>query len=219
MNTRLPRDDETEGVPLGADNAAGGSHRVVGIAASLGGIQALTLVLKALPTDFPLPVLIVQHLRRGAPSILPEILARRTTLRVKSAVEGGRPLPGGVYVAPPDRHLLVRADGRFGLSSSAPVNFCRPSADALFRSMAETLGARAIAVVLTGLGRDGARGMEAIVRAGGAAIAQDETTAEAPDMPRAAVDIGHADLILPLNRIAFALTVLADQPSLAVDEG
>ena len=89
------------------------------------------------------------------------------------------------------------------------MNHCRPSADVLFRSLAQVHGPRAIAAVLTGLGRDGARGMEAVAAAGGTTLAQDEAEAEAPDMPRAAVDIGHAELVLPLDRIAFALMVLA----------
>ncbi len=191
------------------DRSAGGSFDIVAIASSLGGIQALIRVLGALPADFPLPILVLQHLRRGRPSLLPEILARHTKLRVKPAAEGDRPEPGWVHVALPDRHLHIRPDGLLGLSDGACVNFCRPSADVLFRSLAETHGPRTIAAVLTGLGRDGARGMELIAGAGGAAIAQDEASAEAPGMPCAAVDIGHADLILPLGGIAFALTVLA----------
>ena len=161
----------------------------------------------------------MQHIPRNRPCLLPKVLGRRTALRVKFAAEGERPAPGCVHLAPPDRHLLVRADGRLGLSRSEPVNFCRPAADVLFRSVAQAYGARAIAVVLTGLGRDGARGMEAVATAGGTTIAQDEASAEAPDMPQAAVDIGHADLVLPLGRIAFALTVLAGHPSLPGGEG
>jgi two-component system chemotaxis response regulator CheB len=205
-----PRNERRGGRPRGgAEDPDGAAYHTVAIAASLGGIGALSTVLSELPADFPLPILVVQHLRRERPSLLPGILARRTALPVKPAEDGDRPAPGRVYVAPPDRHLVVRPDGALGLSCGAPVNFCRPSADVLFRSLAEVFGPRAIAVVLTGMGRDGARGVEAVAEAGGTAIAQDPASAEAADMPRAAVDIGRADLVLPADRIGFALTVLA----------
>jgi len=196
----------------GADDGEGGAHDIVAVAASLGGSNALSRVLAELPPDFPLPILVVQHLCRGRRSFLPDVLARRTALRVKSAQEGDRPTPGHVHVAPPDRHLVVRSDGALGLLDGDLVNFCRPSADVLFRSLADVFSLRAIAVVLSGLGRDGARGVEAIVEAGGAAIAQDAASAEAADMPSAAVEIGHADLVLPPDRIGFALSVLAERP-------
>ncbi|WP_207483253.1 chemotaxis protein CheB [Arenibaculum pallidiluteum] len=201
--------------PPKADADQDRAYDVVGIVASLGGVLALSRTLAGLQPDFPLPILIVQHVRRDRPSLLPGILAARTRLAVTSAREGDRPLPGHVHVAPPDRHLLVRPDGTLGLADSDPVNFCRPAADVLFRSMAEVHGRRAIAVVLTGRGRDGARGVEAVRRQGGMAIAQDEATAEVGEMPRAAVDIGQADLVLPLDRIPFALEVLAGEAARA----
>lgn len=153
----------------------------------------------------------MQHLCKGRPSLLPDVLARRTALRVRPAEEGDLPAPGLVHVASPDRHLVIRPDGALGLSQSGPVNFCRPSADVLFRSLADAYRPCTIAVVLTGMGRDSARGAEAVARADGATIAQDGAAAETPDMPRAAVDSGRADLILPLDRIGFALRVLAKQ--------
>jgi two-component system, chemotaxis family, protein-glutamate methylesterase/glutaminase len=205
---------------LGTLGDGASAYDVVGIAASLGGVKALSRILADLPADFPLPILVVQHLHRKRPSMLARVLGHHTALRVTFAEEGDRPAPGRVYVAPPDRHLLVRADdGALGLSFGAPVNHCRPSADVLFRSLADTFGPRAIALVLTGMGHDGARGMEAVARAGGAAIAQDAASAEAAGMPRAAVEIGHADLILPLDRIAFALTVLAGDADAGGDTG
>src|SRR3712207_4943051 len=117
MDTRLQRyggsGDGAMGpdgaMPVG-DGAAGRDHDIVAIVASLGGIRALARVLEGLPADFPLPVLVVQHLSRGRTSLLPEVLGRHTALHVKSAVEEGRPEPGWVHVAPPDRHLLVRPD-------------------------------------------------------------------------------------------------------------
>ena len=187
---------------------------IVVIGSSAGGVQALKLLVADLPNDFPVPILICQHVYRGRPSRLPEILARRTGLRVLAAEEGGRPEPGTIYVAPSNRHLLVRPDGRLTLSDGERVNYCRPAADFLFRSVAELYGSRAISVVLTGYGRDGALGSRAIQARGGLAIAQDEATAEIFDMPCAARDIGGADLVLPLDRIAAALDILVglDEP-------
>ena len=132
----------------GAEGAAGvgGRPAIVGVAASLGGLSALSRVLAGLPADFPLPVLVVQHLSPRAPGLLPGLLAGRTALRVEPAKEGDRPAPGTVFVAPPGRHLLVRADGAFGLSDAGRENFCRPSADVLFHSVAAVHGARAAAI-------------------------------------------------------------------------
>ena len=195
----------------GSSEGADRAFDIVAIAASFGGIAAMGTVLAGLPAAFPLPVLICQHIEPNRPSLLPEILARRTALRVVAAAHGDMPAAGSVYVAPSDRHLLIRADHTLGLSAGELVNFARPAADVLFRSIADVHGARAIVVVLTGRGRDGARGVEVIQTRGGFTIARDEASAEAFDMPCAAVDIGRADLVLPLDRIAFALEVLANR--------
>ncbi len=198
-----------------ADTLGRRRYEIAGIAASLGGIGALCRVVGSLPWDFPIPVLVVQHIPRTRTSHLPSILGRRTRLRVKAAEDGERPVGGSIYVSQSNRHLVVRADGRLGLEESDPVNHCRPAADVTFRSLAEVHGKRAVAMVLTGRGRDGARGIEAVRVRGGATIAQDEATSEAFDMPCAAVEIGGADLVLPLDRMAFALDVLAGE----VEEG
>lgn len=187
---------------------ANADYQAVAVGASLGGIDALSRILSVLPAGFPVPVLVVQHLRRGKPSLLAKILAHHTGLHVWVAVDGVRPAAGSVYVAPPDRHMLLRPNGTLGLADTDPVNFCRPSADVLFRSVADVHGLRSIGVVLSGLGRDGASGLGSILRAGGAAIAQD-AGAEATGMPYAAADIGQADLILPVEEIGFALRVMA----------
>ena len=120
-----------------------------------------------------------------------------------------RPQAGTVHVAPPSCHLLVAPGGALALSHADRVNFCRPAVDVLFRSLADVHGMRAIGVVLTGMGRDGAHGIAAIRRRGGLTMAQDDATAEAPGMPSAAIDIGRADMVLPLDRIAAALTAAA----------
>lgn len=185
------------------------------IAASLGGISAVGDLLAGLGADFALPIVVCQHVLRGRSSLLTGVLARRTGMRVVTAVHRDLPVAGTVHVAPPDRHLLFGANGRFGLSEGERVNFCRPSADVLFCSVAEVHGPRALAVVLTGRGRDGARGIAAIRRRGGFAIAQDEASSEAFDMPLAARDIGQADLVLPLRQIPAALQVLTAGDALA----
>ena len=181
---------------------------VVVIGSSAGGIVALKRLVAELPGDFPVPILVCQHVSREQPSQLSKILAYGSRLCVHPAREGVRPEPGTVHVAPSNRHLLVRPGGTLGLSDDDRVNHCRPAADVLFRSVAEHHGARALALVLTGYGRDGALGSRAIQARGGLAIAQDEASAEVFDMPCAARDIGGADLVLPLGRIAAALDIL-----------
>jgi two-component system, chemotaxis family, protein-glutamate methylesterase/glutaminase len=128
----------------------------VAVAASAGGITALSRVLGSLPAGFPVPVVVVQHLDPRHRTIIAEVLGRRVRLRVQLAREGDSAEPGTVYVAPPDHHLLVSAEGKLTLSSSALVHFVRPSADLLFESVAGSYGSRAIACVLTGSGSDGA---------------------------------------------------------------
>jgi two-component system chemotaxis response regulator CheB len=192
-----------------------GPFGILVIAASLGGISALGDVLAGLATDFPLPILVCQHVLRDRPSLLATVLGRRTGLRIAMAADGDLPTGGTVHVAPPDRHLMVHTDGLLKLSEEARINFCRPSADVLFRSVAASHGPRALAVVLTGRGRDGAQGVAAIRQRGGFAIAQDEASSEAFDMPLAARDIGQADLMLPLRQIPGALRVLTAGHDLA----
>ena len=186
-----------------------GRFAVVAIGSSWGGVQALPELIGGLPADFPLPILIGHHVSRDRPTMLPTIIARRSRLPVALAEEDVKPKPGSVYIAPPDRHLLVRPDGRIGLSDDERVNWCRPAADVLFRSAATVHGAGTIGVVLSGLGRDGAMGCRSIRDRDGFVIAQDEKTAQMADMPLAARDVGGADLVLPLAQIAAALDVLA----------
>ena len=137
-----------------------------------------------------------------------DILSRRTPLRVKQAEEGEQVGLATVYIAPPNRHLLVNPDGTLSLTQSKLVHFLRPSADLLFESVAASYGERAIAVVLTGTGSDGAMGVQAIKKMGGTVIAQDEATAEFFGMPGAAIQSGSVDFVLPLDEIAIALVTL-----------
>ncbi|MFO5494756.1 MAG: chemotaxis protein CheB, partial [Cuspidothrix sp.] len=150
----------------------------------------------------------VQHLDPRHPSLMAEILSRRTALKVIQGENGDKLIPGTVYIAPPNNHLLVNTDGKISLSQSEMVHFLRPSADLLFESVAASYKERAIAVVLTGTGNDGAMGVEAIKKMGGTVIVQDQKTAEFPGMPSAAIKTGNVDFILPLPEISSALQTL-----------
>jgi two-component system chemotaxis response regulator CheB len=181
---------------------------IIALAASAGGLGALSRVLAALPADFPGTVVVVQHLDPRHRSLLADILNRRTRLQVKQAEESDRLDPATVYIAPPNRHLLVNPDGTLSLSQSELVHFVRPSADLLFESVAASYQERAIAVVLTGTGSDGAMGIQAIKKMSGTVIAQDEHTSEFFGMPGAAIQSGNVDFVLPLDEIAAALVTL-----------
>jgi two-component system chemotaxis response regulator CheB len=181
---------------------------VVAIAASAGGLNALTKVLSDLPSDFPAALVVVQHLDPRHRSLMADILNRRTSLQVEEAREGGRLNPGTVCIAPPDKHLLVNPDGTLSLSQAALVHFVRPSADLLFESVAASYKDRAIAVVLTGTGSDGNMGVQAIKKMDGTVIAQDEASSDFFGMPSAAIRTGSVDFILPLDEIGTTLMAL-----------
>ncbi len=181
---------------------------VVAMAASAGGLTALSQILTALPAEFPAAILVVQHLDPRHRSLMAEILSRRSPLKAQEAREGDTLSPGTVYIAPPNRHLLVNIDGTLSLSQSELVHFVRPSADLLFESVAAIYKDRAIAVVLTGTGSDGVMGVQAIKKMGGTVITQDEKTSEFFGMPSAAIQTGNVDFILPLDEIPSALTTL-----------
>lgn len=184
---------------------AAGAFDVVAIAASAGGLNALGLVLSGLPELFPAAVLVVQHLDPRHPSFMADILKRRTALQVKEAEEGERLKLGTVFIAPPNRHLLVNPDATIALTQTELVHFVRPSADLLFESVAAVFRDRAVAVVLSGTGSDGSMGVGAIKKMGGQVIAQDEASSEFFGMPGAAIQTGHVDLALPLAEIPVAL--------------
>lgn len=198
--------------PIGSASAEGMpsmSPFVVAIACSAGGLHALQAVLSALPADFPGAVIVLQHLSRSHHSYLPEILERRTTLKVKQAARSDAPAAGHVYVCPPDRHLVFAPSGVLMLNSDRLINFVRPSADVMFQSLADVFKRRGIAVVLTGNGHDGAAGVSLVKARGGCVIAQDETTSEYFGMPGSAIRTGSVDFILPLHEISPKLLELA----------
>lgn len=176
--------------------------QIVAIAASAGGLKALSRVLGQLPEDFPVPIVVVQHLDPRHRSLMDEILDKRTPLRVKQAEAGDHPEGGTVYIAPPNHHLLVDGDSSLLLTQSEMVHFVRPSADLLFESVAGTYKERCIAVVLTGSGQDGGMGVEAVKKMGGIVIAQNEETADFFGMPETAIETGCVDLVLDLDEIA-----------------
>ena len=137
-----------------------------------------------------------------------DILSRRSTLPVKQAEESDKLRPGMVYIAPPNKHLLVNPDGSLSLTQSELVHFVRPSADLLFESVAGSFKKRAIAVVLTGTGSDGSMGVQAIKKMGGTVLAQDESSSEFYGMPHAAIQTGCVDFVLSLSEIPPALITL-----------
>jgi two-component system chemotaxis response regulator CheB len=180
----------------------------VALAASAGGLKALSQVLAALPGNFPATLVVVQHLDPRHRSLMADILSRRTDLTVKQATEGERLNASTAYIAPPNRHLLVNSDGTLSLTQSELVHFVRPSADLLFESVAASFKERAIAVVLSGTGSDGSMGVKAIKKMGGTVIVQDEKSAEFFGMPGAAIETGEVDFVLPLEEIPSALITL-----------
>ena len=194
---------ETPGEP----NRTDGFELVV-IAASAGGVQALTQLVSELPAALPVPVMIVQHVDARHRSLLVDILGRRCPLPVRSVAEGTRLEPATVYIAPPGSHVLVNEDGTASLSQAALVHFVRPSADLLFESAAASYKEAVIAVVLTGSGEDGANGVRAVKKMGGTVLAQDQATAEFFGMPGAAIATGCVDFVLPLDEIAAAVATL-----------
>lgn len=183
------------------------SFEIVALAASAGGLNALTHVLSALPADFPAAIVVVQHVDPRHRSLMADILGRRTRLQVKDAREGDVLRAGCAFVAPSNRHLLVNPDRTLSLTQTELVHFVRPSADLLFESTAASFRERAIAVVLSGSGQDGAMGVKAIKKMGGTVIVQD-AAAEFSGMPQAAQATGLADFVLPLDDIAPALQKL-----------
>ncbi|MEV0526268.1 chemotaxis protein CheB [Streptomyces sp. NPDC050439] len=185
-------------------------YAVVAIASSAGGVQALISLLAEFDAGLPVPLLVVQHLDPRHRTVLPEVLARRTELAIRLAEDQDRIEPGTVYLAPPNRHLVVKQSGTITLSDSEVVHFVRPSADLLFESVAETYGPRAIACVLTGTGVDGARGVTAIKAHGGHVLVEDPKTAQFTGMPTAAVKSGVADQVLRLEEIAAVLRGLVE---------
>lgn len=176
-------------------------YDAVTIGTSAGGLVALTAILSALPRNFPLPVIIVQHRSKEKPSLLEEVMSHKCLMPVKQANEKERIEAGIVYFAPPDYHLLIETDGSFSLSVEAPVNFSRPAIDILFETAAVAYKSRLLAIVLTGASKDGSQGIKIVKKMGGSTIAQDPSEAESPLMPQSAIETGKIDRVLRLQQI------------------
>ena len=183
--------------------AMGAAPRAVVIGVSTGGPAALDVLLPMLPGDFPLPVLVVQHMPELFTKLLAERLDSRCALRVVEAQEGMAVEAGCVYVARGNWHMEVAADGRrLRLTQAPPENHCRPSADVLFRSAVAAWGEAVLGVILTGMGADGLAGCRMIRARGGSVLAQDQATSAVWGMPGAVAQAGLAQKILPLQAMA-----------------
>jgi two-component system, chemotaxis family, protein-glutamate methylesterase/glutaminase len=186
-------------------------YEAIVIGSSAGGINALIKVLSVLPPDFPLPIVIVQHLHPESGNHLSQILKSKSALIVKQADEKEFIRKGGVYLAPPNYHLLIEDDFSFSFSLDAPVNYSRPSIDVLFESAVYAYRQRLIGIILTGANHDGSQGLKKIKEQGGFTMVQDPKTAEADTMPRSAIAATQIDKILPLQEIGIYLLQLVNR--------
>jgi two-component system chemotaxis response regulator CheB len=212
LRLRLGRSSELR-PSLPASSGRGADIEVVAIGASTGGPSALVEILRGLPSSFALPILLVIHIGEPFGTAFADWLDGQSSLRVRYAVDN-EPLPrpgqGQMLMAPPAYHLVVR-EGRLRLTKGPERYSCRPSVDELFESLARESGDRCAACLLTGMGRDGAEGLLAVLRAGGRTIAQDEATSIVYGMPREAAMLGAAERILPLEQVAPALIAFSEQ--------
>lgn len=190
------------------------SNRVVVVGASAGGIGSLIELVKQLPADLPAAVLLVQHLSPHHPSDLPAILSRAGALQAVHPVDGETLRDGRIYVAPPDRHLLIE-DHHIAVKRGPKENRFRPSVDALFRSAAYTFGERAIGVVLSGALDDGTSGLWSIKRLGGVTMVQDPADAQFDSMPVSALEQVEIDHIVPAGEMGRLISTLLAGPTAA----
>jgi len=197
----------------GGDHAGRRPYDVVVMSASAGGLAALIEILPHLPEDFPIPIVVVMHHGAGRSQNVVDILARRTKLSVVAAVDGDRLEPGVIYLAPASRHMLL-ADHRIASMDGRQINYLRSSSEPLLGSVVSAFGSRAIAVILTGSGRNGAFGARALHDAGGMVLVQDPKTAEALGMPLAAIEAGAANEVVPLKLIGPRLVELTRTPAM-----
>ncbi|MDO3378342.1 chemotaxis-specific protein-glutamate methyltransferase CheB [Geoalkalibacter halelectricus] len=188
----------------------GRTRSVLAIGASTGGPKAVLSVLRHLPADCRAKILVVQHIAQGFAEGFADWLAREVPFSVRTAADGDPLRPGQVLVAPNNRHMEVRND-RIRLTDGLPVNSCKPSVDVLFTSLAHEAPREVAAVLLTGMGRDGAEGLAALRLAGATTLAQDEATSVVFGMPRAAIALDAAQRVLPLEEIPRVLARLLDR--------
>ncbi len=180
--------------------------KVVVVGASAGGLHALKKLLPALPAAFPCPVLVVQHMSPQSDNYMTRMLNDLSPLTIKEADEKESIMPGTVYIAPPDYHLLVEADFTLSLSMEEKVNYSRPSIDVLFETAADVYGTHLLGIILTGANSDGANGLLTVKKKGGYTIVQHPDDAESPAMPKAAIERANPHKILTLNEIITLLS-------------
>ncbi|MCI5138895.1 MAG: chemotaxis protein CheB [Candidatus Electrothrix sp. AR1] len=185
-------------------------YRAIVVGASAGGIEAFGQIVGKLPALFSLPIIFVQHLHKDQDSTLARFYNDRTLLKVGEAEEKEKILPGHIYIASPDYHLLLERDETFSLSVDEKVNYSRPSIDVLFESAADVYGAELVGVLLTGANHDGARGLQRIKEYGGLTLVEDPATAKFPEMPRSALACTDVDYIFSLDELGEFLLTLAD---------
>jgi two-component system chemotaxis response regulator CheB len=187
-------------------------YSVVGVGTSWGGLSALTKLLGDLPTDFSIPVVVVQHRSKDSEHLLVRLLQDATDLRV-CEIEDKDPLtPGTVHVAPANYHVLIE-HGYASLTIEEPVRFSRPSIDVMLSSAGDTYRSEAIGVVLTGANEDGARGLAHLAKRGGRGLVQDPKTAEIPIMPEAAIRAVPTAEVLSLSALGRRLIELGREPA------
>jgi len=181
------------------------------VGSSAGGIRALENLLSPLPNDFPLPIIVVQHLHPESESYLPKILATHCALPVKQAEEREIIQAGRVYIAPPNYHLLIEEDHSFSLSLEPPVRYARPSVDVMFETAVYAYRDKLIGIILTGANDDGSYGVKKLKQMGGYVIVQDPKTAEAEAMPKSAIAAAKVDKILPIEQVGVYLLQLVNR--------
>jgi two-component system, chemotaxis family, protein-glutamate methylesterase/glutaminase len=187
-----------------------GAVAAVGIAASAGGFVALQAVLSRLSGEFAAPVFLASH-RSGDPSPFRALMQGRTALRIAEGAEGQPPRAGSVYIPPSGCHLSIASDGTICVCRTERLRHVRPSADFLFETLADHFGDRTVAVVLSGSGDDGSRGVRAVRNAGGYVMCQSVATAQHGGMPQAAIETRNVDIVLSAEDIGFALATLVSK--------
>ncbi len=192
-----------------------GRIAMIGIGASTGGPPVLQAIFSALPKDFPIPLLVVQHIAPGFLAGLADWLNQTTGLKVHIAGHQMTPLPGHAYLAPDGMHMTIDSDGQISLNRDQPENGLRPSVAQLFRSLAQQAGPRAAGVLLTGMGKDGAQELKLMRDRGALTIAQDQETSVVHGMPGEAIALGAVQYVLGTSQIAPALISLTHQPTIA----
>jgi two-component system, chemotaxis family, protein-glutamate methylesterase/glutaminase len=204
-----PRPSASGAIPPPRPSASTSELSVVVIGVSTGGPSSLPHVLGVVSPATPLALVVVQHMPSGFTEALAERLDTQCAIAVAEAVDGDRLRRGTALVAPGGHHLDCDSSGRLRLADGPPVNGCKPSVDVTMTAIARVFGRRAIGVLMTGMGRDGAEGLRAIQQAGGRTLAQDEASSVVYGMPRAAVELGAADEVLPLDAIGARIEELA----------